>query len=317
MSNIFSGTEVPQWLQNIARPADTDVAAKVIGTGLGGLFNAARDAKYTQDRADAQEAVGQPAQETKTWLQEIPQGLAEARLNLMDPLWKVKLAQQGAQIKQHQAAAQVALQHADLMAHNAQNETDDAPIFSDWVKSIAADPTTPPPVGLKSQKYNQMVDQTMLKVQQQAIERQRNQNTMDTAAIKADLEKQKIDATKAQRDRAKAPPEIKELKLPDGSKVNVIFEEATGRWREVKTGDEMAKAETRKRSNLIQSKIIGANATLAKAKANPKDKQAIKDAQAYVDDLRNQLKDLMDVQLGTGTTNDPSRFKITPVPTAP
>jgi len=67
--NIFSGTQVPAWLANAARPVQPEAAGNLVGTALGGGLNAIAD---------------------KTSFRE---GVATGRLNQQDPMWVLKAKQ--------------------------------------------------------------------------------------------------------------------------------------------------------------------------------------------------------------------------------
>jgi hypothetical protein len=70
MANIFGGVEPPAWLQNIARPVD----GRDFGMLLGGAVNA-----FQKDEDGERIGFGR--------------GLAESRMNMADPMWKMKAAQ--------------------------------------------------------------------------------------------------------------------------------------------------------------------------------------------------------------------------------
>ena len=307
MSNIFADTQPPAWLVNITRPAPKGEMGELAGMGLAGLFNAYQDSKATKDKADVEASLGQPPEETKSWLQEIPQGLAEARLNLADPLWKVKMAQTGAVIAQHRATAQLAYQKADLQAHMAETETADAPVYAQYLKDKAADPHAPRPT-FQSLKYNALADKTDQATQADETKRQAVKNKLDADTLKAQNDAEKLDILKKNKEKLETPPEIITKTLSDGTKINLLWQKATGYTRELKTTDEASAAALKKESNRIRSKIVDANGKLAAAKTG-KDKGAIAAAQALVDAYKAELSNLQ-TSPDVGASTKIGRFDV-------
>jgi len=147
MSDIFS-VEVPRWLQAIAKPASPQLFGEAVGGGLAALYNAAELSKESKEAAEKDSNV-----QAKSWLQEIPSGLAMARMNQADPLWKIKQAQAGALISQRNAQAQLAYQRAEEMAHESELAAQELPLVNEWSK----DPSQPEPM-VQSKLANQEKD---------------------------------------------------------------------------------------------------------------------------------------------------------------
>lgn len=106
MADIFAGTEPPAWLQRMTAQ-EPGMLGSIFGELVGGLADAGETAI---DRATAKQAKGIDT----NWIKELPgsikPGLAEARLNTQNPLWKIQLqqsqlnmAEQGLRIQNEQS----------------------------------------------------------------------------------------------------------------------------------------------------------------------------------------------------------------------
>lgn len=107
MADIFGGVEPPAWLQRLTTPSEPGLLGKIFGEMVGGL---ADSAEVAIDKATTKQAKGIDT----NWLKELPSsikpGLAEARLNIQNPLWKMQaqqaqlnMAQQALGIKNQQS----------------------------------------------------------------------------------------------------------------------------------------------------------------------------------------------------------------------
>lgn len=128
MANLFD-VEPPQWLQRIAQPADMLTASRVVGQGVGAAM------KYAGDRTFDSSNFGEdnPAPSFR-------QDLGEARLNQIDPFWKLKVEQ--LKLKNTETAAQLAsaLSTAELRKRTIQDETEDSLRLSHIATGAAGDP---------------------------------------------------------------------------------------------------------------------------------------------------------------------------------
>lgn len=88
-ADIFAGTQPPAWLQHMTAQTPGELGS-IFGELVGGLADAGELAIAT---AKAKQEKGQDT----NWIKELPgsirPGLTEARLNIQDPLWRIKLQQ--------------------------------------------------------------------------------------------------------------------------------------------------------------------------------------------------------------------------------
>lgn len=120
--SIFSGVEPPAWLERIAQPIDTTLTGKVIGDLVGGLADATGIAI---DKATQKQKQGI----NTSWIKELPgsikPGLAEARLNVQNPLWKMQaqqaqlnMAQQGLFLQNQQSLIEARKTKLQMQQHD-------------------------------------------------------------------------------------------------------------------------------------------------------------------------------------------------------
>ena len=139
-SDIFD-VQPPAWLTNLARPADTGVMAKVLGELTAGAGIAAGQAD--KDVAEAK-SKGEDLSWGRAWLQDIPKGIGEARLNLLDPLWKLKVSEQGLHVQALQQNIKAKQQQMDATAQDqqvipawlAQHPTWESRQSADWPSAV-------------------------------------------------------------------------------------------------------------------------------------------------------------------------------------
>lgn len=122
--SIFSGTEPPAWLERIAQPIDSSITGKVIGDLVGGLADAS---EIAITKATDKQAKGI----NTNWIKELPgsikPGLAEARLNATNPMWRMQaqqmqlnMAQQGLAIQNTQSLIDARKTKMQMMEHDQQ-----------------------------------------------------------------------------------------------------------------------------------------------------------------------------------------------------
>jgi len=161
MPNIFAGTEPPRWLTDIAKPIDSALLGQTAGMALAGGWLSASE--------------GKPFSE----------GLAEARLNQQDPLWKLKAAQTQAQTKN--AIAQYESKWRDIQFQDRDTSAwmnEDLPALSKFREEFKTNPDAVPPVMTSTQGINAARQIEAIQLQRQRMEIQK-ENARST------LEKQK------------------------------------------------------------------------------------------------------------------------------
>ena len=96
--SIFSGTEVPSWLERSTQPADSGAIGQVLGTVASGGWLAGSEGKSFSE------------------------GLAESRLNQADPMWRLKKEQMETQM-----LGQAARAESEWQSHFVRKPKDAAP----------------------------------------------------------------------------------------------------------------------------------------------------------------------------------------------
>lgn len=140
MADIFN-TQIPSWLQAIAKPADMSGAAKGIGMVIGGsllAFQPDPDAKPVTDPE-----TGEVTQPTKGF----KKGLYEARMNQNDPNWRVKEKGLEASVVNNWARAAETWQQVDLNnRETAAWISHDLPALYKYRDELKDNPSAPAPV---------------------------------------------------------------------------------------------------------------------------------------------------------------------------
>jgi len=108
MADIFGGATPPAWLTDLTRQTPGELGS-IAGLALGGAVNAATEGVSPK------------------------QGLGEARLNIEDPLWKLKVAQTQASILGTMAQTQSAYALAEERKQETAAWMQDAPQLSSWL----------------------------------------------------------------------------------------------------------------------------------------------------------------------------------------
>ncbi|MBU6231540.1 hypothetical protein KGP36_02630 [Patescibacteria group bacterium] len=165
MANIFAGTELPQWMQSVRN--ENAILGESIGTVLAGGL------------------LGLQKNEDGDGMKGFQQGLAEARMNQADPMWRVKEKNLEAQAVSRWAMAasqwqQLDATNKDMAAWTSQ----DLPAISKFQEELKTNPDAVPPV-VESSKGIQVIGQ--LEKQQMMLQAQRLRQ--DNAKI--NLENQK------------------------------------------------------------------------------------------------------------------------------
>jgi len=168
MANIFD-VEPPRWLQEIAKPIDTKQLGQVAGLMLAGASNAAGTNKS------------------------FSQGFQEARLNLADPMWKVRLAQDATRLQLDQVRAESALELMSLQREENRLWMQDIPTIKDFAAKPIEQQLSEPLTGLVSKRGNQMAVQMNRNASQSAVAKSMVQAKTDydkrvAALIKLDPE---------------------------------------------------------------------------------------------------------------------------------
>lgn len=131
MADIFGGTQPPAWLERLAQPADMSIASKVTGELVGGFANAAEDAIKSADNKTRQGI------ET-SWIKELPNfvkgDLAEARLNMQSPLWKMQAQQAQLNMAQQGIGIQNQLSLIESRAQNLRMQQHDQEVLPQWMR---------------------------------------------------------------------------------------------------------------------------------------------------------------------------------------
>jgi hypothetical protein len=124
VADIFN-VSPPAWLQNLTASNDKGLLGGIAGELLGGGLIAAN--KVATDTA--------PPDERKNWLQDLPQSIAEAHLNFLDPSWKIKVQQGQLNIAQTGLQLQEMQQKIAANAAEVQNQAQDIQNIPAWQKA--------------------------------------------------------------------------------------------------------------------------------------------------------------------------------------
>lgn len=131
----------PAWLTAIAKPADISGTGYALGTLLsGGLLGATQpDTDFTKD-PDTGEWVNKDTGEVRETQPKLgfQKGLAEARMNQQDPMWKLREQEQKQRLLNQMASLE--LQHAQLKFQNDEKSAWLQDVRSGLPKWLSSDP---------------------------------------------------------------------------------------------------------------------------------------------------------------------------------
>jgi hypothetical protein len=141
MADIFAGTTPPAWLTDMTRQVPGELG-QIGGLALGGLLNALQEAPTkavpVKDEKTGEVTMKPVPQDSGVsgWFSSrkgFAEGLAEARLNIEDPMWRTKAAQ--AQANLLQTMAQTQAQYGLAQERKAETAAwmQDAPQLSKWL----------------------------------------------------------------------------------------------------------------------------------------------------------------------------------------
>lgn len=180
MPDIFS-VSPPAWLTDLTRPSHPGMAGQIIGELVGGMAVAAQQAKGDMEKAQAN---GEDATWLGSWLKAVPRGIQENRLNVADPMWRLK-AQQAELGMAHTA---LGLQETQLQIDTAKqelrNEAQDQQAIPAWLQSHqtpdarSAAFDRPVPRSKKWQGYMHQIDANDV-----AIDRANTQSVLEKATF--------------------------------------------------------------------------------------------------------------------------------------
>lgn len=143
MADPFA-VEPPRWLQELAKPPKG--IGDTIGLALGGALNALkRDPNAPKDAPWLKSRMG------------LQQGFAEGRMNLADPLWRAKAAQQEAEIAGIKAKTAATISNYEQSKKEFEAQERDAPKYAAW---MAGGAKGNPPY-LESQQWSQSAQKQM------------------------------------------------------------------------------------------------------------------------------------------------------------
>lgn len=134
--SIFGGIEPPAWLQQIAKPIDAKETGNDIGMMLGGGLLALQhdpDAKPNPDGTQPRKGFAK--------------GINEARNNIADPNWQVKVEGLKAGVAEKWATAATTWQgYNDKSKNDALWATTELPAVTKWRDDLQKDPKAIPPI---------------------------------------------------------------------------------------------------------------------------------------------------------------------------
>ena len=148
MADIFQGTQVPAWLQRETEQQPGQLG-DVVGLAAGGLMNALqRDPNAPQDASFLESRKG------------VAEGLAEARLNIADPLWKLKVEQSKAAIMGRMAQAENAYAGAKQKVADTAAWMQDSQELTPWLSARPEDRQIMPAPAVRSKAGATLVERT-------------------------------------------------------------------------------------------------------------------------------------------------------------
>ena len=179
MADIFGSSQPPAWLVEATKQTPGELGS-IAGLALGGGLNALEQDPNAKDSRKG-----------------FKQGLAEARLNEADPLWKIKLSQS---VADHQAnllgrAAQA--QSAIALANERKAETaawmEDAPRLSSWLTASPEQRKDLPTPTAQSKQGLTLLQKTEDNDQRYFIQRDNQKIREDTSKIQQENQKRSLD----------------------------------------------------------------------------------------------------------------------------
>jgi len=176
--------EPPGWLQAIAKPVDTKLSGEVLATALGGVIGAT-------ERTEKQGG---------SWLSNLGPAIGEARLNMLDPLWRTKAEHAKLGVLQDMLGLVDASQKIQMARSKMANMATDLDTIPAWMRehpTFESRQQAQWPAAL-TPEWNRVLDQQRLR----DVEQQRAANTSAAAKIE-------VDTTKAFTERVgKLPPQL-------------------------------------------------------------------------------------------------------------
>lgn len=131
MPDIFAGTQPPAWLERLTTPSEPGLLGKIFGDLVGSF---ADSTEVAIDKAQKKQAQGIDT----SWIKELPgslkQGMAEARLNAQNPLWKMQAQQ--AQLNMAQQAIGIQNQQSLIQsrATTLRMQQHDQEVLPQWLQ---------------------------------------------------------------------------------------------------------------------------------------------------------------------------------------
>lgn len=130
MADIFAGTAPPAWLTQLTAQEPGQLG-QIFGQLVGGL---ADSAEIAIDKASDKQAKGQ----NTSWIKELPgsiqPGLAEARLNIQNPLWKMQAQQTQLNLVQQGLAMQNQQSQIASRATALRMQQHDQEVLPQWLQ---------------------------------------------------------------------------------------------------------------------------------------------------------------------------------------
>jgi hypothetical protein len=142
--------EPPRWLQEITRPVKRGEMGEVLGLGLAGLINSFQKVPVMEEVTDpetgqtiTQQSIDPETGKPMTKRLGFSGGIAEARMNQADPMWRLKASEIVANIQGQRALASWRASEFTEKAKKWRSLEEASPIANAWT---AGDHKDPPPV---------------------------------------------------------------------------------------------------------------------------------------------------------------------------
>jgi hypothetical protein len=174
MASIFDGTQPPAWLTEATRQKKGqlgDIAGLAFGAGINALQrdpNAPSDASFLESR----KGVGE--------------GITEARLSSVDPMWKLHVATAQAQQLSQMAQAESAFALAKERSAETQAWMVDAPTLSPWLTARPEDRLNMPEPVAQSKTGLGMIEKTTTADSQYFIKQQAQQQLLEATKLRVE-----------------------------------------------------------------------------------------------------------------------------------
>ncbi len=166
-SDIFD-VRPPAWLTDITRPSSPGMAGQIVGELVGGMAIAAQQAKGDMDNGTADTWTG-------AWLSRIPRGIQESRLNVADPMWRLKAQQAELGMAHTALGIQQQQQQIDLNKTKLRLNADDLDTVPKWLQehpTVESRMDAEWPVA-KTREWNENLDQLRLRDSQSNLSKAR------------------------------------------------------------------------------------------------------------------------------------------------